>query len=71
MIHLIEQTCPSWTVPVKKAIFNFIIISVSYSLYLKDGGDEGGFQYTFRHPTLPNTQSVGITDIETPKEWLK
>ncbi len=47
------------------------MISVNYCLYSRGGGDEGGFQHTFRHPTLPTTQSVGITDIETPKEWLK
>ena len=34
---------------------------------MKGGGDEGGFQHTFRHPTFPTTQSVGITDIDTKR----
>jgi len=42
-IHLIEQTCPSWPVPVKKKpILNYLIISVNYCLYSRGGGDEGG-----------------------------
>jgi len=40
--HKIEQTCPSWPVPVKiKPTLNYPILSISYFLYLRDGGDEG------------------------------
>ena len=34
------------------------------------GGDEGGFQPTFRHPTLPTLQSLGNTSDETPDNGL-
>ena len=34
------------------------------------GGDEGGFQHTFSHPSLPTSQSFGITGDETPDNGL-
>ena len=36
----------------------------------KNGGDEGGFQHTFSHPSLPTSQSFGITGDETPDNGL-
>ena len=36
----------------------------------KFGGDEGGFQHTFSHPSLPTSQSFGITGDETPDNGL-
>ena len=35
-----------------------------------NGGDEGGFQHTFSHPSLPTSQSFGITGDETPDNGL-
>ena len=54
-IHLIDQTCPSWPVPVKKkSILNYLIISDICCLYSRDGGDEGD-----RTPYL-NAASVAL-----------
>ena len=36
----------------------------------KNGGDEGGFHHTFRHPSLPTSQSFGNTGDETPDNGL-
>ena len=33
-------------------------------------GDEGDFQHTFSHPSLPSSQSLGITDDETGRNGL-
>ena len=40
-------------------------------MIIGDGGDEWGFQPTFRHPTLPTLQSFGNTSDETPDNGLK
>ena len=40
-------------------------------MIIGDGGDEWGFQPTFRHPTLPTLQSLGNTSDETPDNGLK
>ncbi len=66
MIDQIEQTCPSS----KNHNITISILSVSYCLYSRGGGDEGGFQPTFRHPSLPTSQSFGNTGDETPDNGL-
>jgi len=72
-IHLIEQTCPSWPVPVKKKpTLNYRILPISYCLYLVGGGGEGErILYLCRTPYLPDKPLKLLNNITYFTRWLE